>query len=72
MAKTFTALEKNILKSKGLTDAQLKKLAKAGIHALTCAMAGELGPAELPPAREAFDRHSRMVGEPAAESASAD
>jgi hypothetical protein len=32
MAKTFTALEKNILKSKGLTDAQLKKLAKAGIH----------------------------------------
>jgi len=33
MAKTFTALEKNILKSKGLTDAQLKKLAKAGITA---------------------------------------
>ncbi len=32
MAKTFTALEKNILKSKGLTDAQLKKLAKAGIN----------------------------------------
>jgi hypothetical protein len=31
MAKTFSALEKNILKSKGLTDAQLKKLAKAGI-----------------------------------------
>jgi hypothetical protein len=33
MAKSFTALEKNILKSKGLTDAQLKKLAKAGINA---------------------------------------
>lgn len=33
MAKTFTALEKNILKSKGLTDAQLKKLTKAGINA---------------------------------------
>src|SRR5689334_16123330 len=32
MAKTFTTLEKNILKSKGLTDAQLKKLAKAGIN----------------------------------------
>ena len=32
MAKTFTPLEKNILKSKGLTDAQLKKLAKAGIN----------------------------------------
>ena len=32
MAKSFTALEKNILKSKGLTDAQLKKLAKAGIN----------------------------------------
>ena len=32
MAKTFTALEKNILKSKGLSDAQLKKLAKAGIN----------------------------------------
>jgi hypothetical protein len=32
MAKTFSALEKNILKSKGLTDAQLKKLAKAGIN----------------------------------------
>ena len=32
MAKSFSALEKNILKSKGLTDAQLKKLAKAGIH----------------------------------------
>ena len=31
MAKTFSALEKNILKAKGLTDAQLKKLAKAGI-----------------------------------------
>ena len=33
MAKSFTALEKNILKSKGLSDAQLKKLAKAGITA---------------------------------------
>lgn len=33
MAKTFTTLEKNILKSKGLTDTQLKKLAKAGINA---------------------------------------
>ena len=33
MAKTFSALEKNILKSKGLSDAQLKKLAKAGINA---------------------------------------
>ena len=32
MPKTFSALEKNILKSKGLTDAQLKKLAKAGIN----------------------------------------
>ena len=32
MAKSFTTLEKNILKSKGLTDAQLKKLAKAGIN----------------------------------------
>ena len=32
MAKAFTALEKNILKSKGLSDAQLKKLAKAGIN----------------------------------------
>ena len=32
MAKTFSALEKNILKSKGLTDAQVKKLAKAGIN----------------------------------------
>ncbi|HVR85666.1 MAG TPA: hypothetical protein VMU54_15215 [Planctomycetota bacterium] len=32
MGKTFSALEKNILKSKGLTDAQLKKLAKAGIN----------------------------------------
>src|SRR5689334_12823089 len=32
MAKSFTALEKNILKSKGLSDAQLKKLAKAGIN----------------------------------------
>ena len=32
MAKTFTTLEKNILKSKGLSDAQLKQLAKAGIN----------------------------------------
>jgi hypothetical protein len=32
MAKSFTTLEKNILKSKGLNDAQLKKLAKAGIN----------------------------------------
>lgn len=32
MPKTFSALEKNILKTKGLTDAQLKKLAKAGIN----------------------------------------
>ena len=31
-AKGFSALEKNILKSKGLSDAQLKKLAKAGIN----------------------------------------
>ena len=31
MAKAFSTLEKNILKSKGLSDAQLKKLAKAGI-----------------------------------------
>ena len=31
MAKSFSTLEKNILKSKGLSDAQLKKLAKAGI-----------------------------------------
>ena len=31
-AKGFTTLEKNILKSKGLSDAQLKKLAKAGIN----------------------------------------
>ena len=31
-AKGFSALEKNILKTKGLTDAQLKKLAKAGIN----------------------------------------
>jgi len=31
MAKGFSALEKNILKAKGLSDAQLKKLAKAGI-----------------------------------------
>ena len=31
-AKGFSALEKNILKSKGLTDAHLKKLAKAGIN----------------------------------------
>jgi len=32
MAKSFSTLEKNILKSKGLSDAQLKKLAKAGIN----------------------------------------
>ena len=32
MAKSFSALEKNILKSKGLNDAQLKKLAKAGVN----------------------------------------
>ena len=31
MAKTFSALEKNILKAKGLSDAQLGKLVKAGI-----------------------------------------
>lgn len=31
MPKTLSTLEKNILKAKGLTDAQLKKLAKAGI-----------------------------------------
>jgi hypothetical protein len=31
MAKAFSALEKNILKAKGLSDAHLKKLAKAGI-----------------------------------------
>jgi hypothetical protein len=31
MAKNFSALEKNILKSKGVTDALMKKLAKAGI-----------------------------------------
>jgi len=31
MAKAFTPLEKNILKSKGLTDAQIKGLAKAGV-----------------------------------------
>ena len=31
-AKGFSTLEKNILKTKGLTDAQLKKLAKAGIN----------------------------------------
>jgi hypothetical protein len=31
-AKGFSALEKNILKTKGLTDAHLKKLAKAGIN----------------------------------------
>src|SRR5688572_9229184 len=31
-AKGFSALEKNILKAKGLTDPQLKKLAKAGIN----------------------------------------
>jgi len=32
MAKTFSALEKNILKSKGLSEAHLKKLAKAGVN----------------------------------------
>lgn len=31
MAKSFSALEKNILKSKGLSDAQIKKLGTAGI-----------------------------------------
>jgi hypothetical protein len=31
MPKSFTALEKNILKTKGLTDAQIGKLAKAGV-----------------------------------------
>ncbi|MBA2481874.1 MAG: hypothetical protein H0V44_14510 [Planctomycetes bacterium] len=31
MAKTFSVLEKNILKAKGLTEAQVKKLSKAGI-----------------------------------------
>ena len=31
MAKSFSTLEKNILKSKGVTDAQLKKVAGAGI-----------------------------------------
>ena len=31
MAKGFSALEKNILKAKGLTDAQVKKIAAAGI-----------------------------------------
>jgi len=31
MAKTFSALEKKILKAKGLTDAHLKKLTAAGI-----------------------------------------
>jgi hypothetical protein len=31
MPKTLSALEKNILKAKGVTDVQLKKLAKAGI-----------------------------------------
>jgi hypothetical protein len=31
MAKTFSTLEKNILKAKGLSDAQLAKLVKAGI-----------------------------------------
>lgn len=31
MAKGFSALEKNILKAKGVTDAQLKKLGAAGI-----------------------------------------
>jgi hypothetical protein len=31
MAKSFSALEKNILKTKGLSDAQIGKLAKAGV-----------------------------------------
>ena len=31
MAKGFSALEKNIIKAKGLSDAQVKKLAAAGI-----------------------------------------
>jgi len=31
MAKAFTVLEKNILKAKGLSDAQLKALVKAGV-----------------------------------------
>lgn len=31
MAKALSTLEKNILKAKGLSDAQLKVLAKAGI-----------------------------------------
>jgi hypothetical protein len=30
-AKAFSALEKNILKTKGLSDAQISKLAKAGV-----------------------------------------
>ena len=30
-AKSFTTLEKNILKTKGLSDAQIGKLAKAGV-----------------------------------------
>jgi hypothetical protein len=34
-AKALTALEKNILKTKGLTDAQLKALAKAGVASRT-------------------------------------
>lgn len=33
MAKAFTVLEKNILKAKGLSEAQLKALAKAGVTA---------------------------------------
>jgi hypothetical protein len=31
MAKSFSTLEKNILKTKGLSDAQIGKLAKAGV-----------------------------------------
>lgn len=31
MAKSFSALEKNILKTKGLTEAQIAKLAKSGV-----------------------------------------
>lgn len=31
MAKAFSALEKNILKSKGMTEAQVKKLSAAGV-----------------------------------------
>lgn len=35
MAKAFSTLEKNILKSKGVSDAQLKKLTGAGISSRT-------------------------------------